>query len=216
MLPFRIRVIIISLISPFQSFITSVGSRDRRMRLALEHMYAPVIHGAFTTLLAVTMLAFSEFDFIVNYFFLVLLCLIGVALVNGIFFFPILLSLVGPSAEVVPNDHPDRISTPTPPASPVVRRSKPPAPPRRSHKSDNRLHAEPSLTTITEEPNSWHSTQESCIIVQPEVKVETTSTCNQVRLTIATTFAFFFLLLNVDQHGGLCSIRALNFALLRA
>ncbi|XP_011634801.2 protein patched, partial [Pogonomyrmex barbatus] len=160
------------------SFVTSVGSRDRRMRLALEHMYAPVIHGALTTLLAVVMLAFSEFNFIVNYFFFVLLCVIGISLVNGIFFFPILLSLIGPSAEVIPNDHPDRISTPTPPASPVVRRSKPPTPPRRSHKIENaRLHAEPSLTTISEEPNSWHSTQESCIIVQPELKVETTSTC---------------------------------------
>ncbi|XP_072766722.1 protein patched isoform X2 [Anoplolepis gracilipes] len=160
------------------SFVTSVGSRDRRMRLALEHMYAPIVHGTFTMLLAVAMLAFSEFDFIVKYFFFILLCVIGVGLVNGIFFFPILLSLIGPSAEVIPNDHPDRISTPTPPASPIVRRSKPPAPPRRSHKIENaRLHAEPSLTTITEEPNSWHSTQESCIIVQPELKVETTSTC---------------------------------------
>ncbi|XP_076637919.1 protein patched isoform X2 [Colletes latitarsis] len=165
------------------SFITSIGSRDRRIRLALEHMYAPVIHGAVTTLLAIVMLAFSEFDFIVRYFFLVLICLIGIGLVNGLFFFPILLSLIGPSPEVIPNDHPDRISTPTPPASPIVRRSKPPTPPRRSYKIDNaRLHAEPSLTTITEEPNSWHSTQESCIIVQPELKVETTSTCgNQVQ-----------------------------------
>ncbi|XP_029676323.1 protein patched isoform X2 [Formica exsecta] len=160
------------------SFITSVGSRDRRMRLALEHMCAPIVHGALTMLLAVAMLAFSEFDFIVKYFFFIPLCVIGVGLVNGIFFFPILLSLIGPSAEVIPNDYPDRISTPTPPASPIVRRSKPPAPPRRSHKIENaRLHAEPSLTTITEEPNSWHSTQESCIIVQPELKVETTSTC---------------------------------------
>ncbi|XP_012064028.1 PREDICTED: protein patched [Atta cephalotes] len=160
------------------SFVTSVGSRNRRMRLALEHMFAPVVHSAFTTLLAVVMLAFSEFNFIVNYFFLVLLSVIGISLVNGIFFFPILLSLIGPKAEVIPNDHPDRISTPTPPASPIVRRSKPPTPPRRSHKIDNaRLHAEPSLTTISEEPNSWHSTQESCIIVQPELKVETTSTC---------------------------------------
>lgn len=168
----------------FQSFVTSVGSRDRRMRLALKHMFAPVVHSALTTLLAVIMLAFSEFNFIVNYFFFVLLCVIGISLVNGVFFFPILLTLIGPSAEVIPNDHPDRISTPTPPASPVVRRSKPPTPPRRFHKIENaRLHAEPSLTTISEEPNSWHSTQESCIIVQPELKVETTSTCgNQVRL----------------------------------
>ncbi|XP_031784306.1 patched isoform X4 [Nasonia vitripennis] len=164
------------------SFVTCVGSRDRRVRLALEHMYAPVVHGALTTLLAVLMLAFSEFEFIVRYFFLVLVCLIGVGLVNGLFFFPILLSLIGPSAEVIPNEHPDRISTPTPPSSPIVRRSssKPPAPPRRPHKIENaRLHAEPSLTTITEEPNSWHSQQESCIIVQPEVKVETSTCGNQ-------------------------------------
>ncbi|XP_012231499.1 protein patched [Linepithema humile] len=160
------------------SFITSVGSRDRRTRLSLEHMYSPIVHGACTTLIAVLMLAFSEFDFIVNYFFFVLLFMIFIGLFNGLFFFPILLSLIGPSAEVIPNDHPDRISTPTPPASPIVRRSKPPTMPRRSLKIDNsRLHAEPSLTTITEEPNSWHSTQESCIIVQPELKVETTSTC---------------------------------------
>lgn len=180
----------------FQSFVTSVGSRDRRMRLALKHMFAPVVHSALTTLLAVIMLAFSEFNFIVNYFFLVLLCVIGISLVNGVFFFPILLTLIGPSAEVIPNDHPDRISTPTPPASPVVRRSKPPTPPRRFHKIENaRLHAEPSLTTISEEPNSWHSTQESCIIVQPELKVETTSTCgNQVRLNSRSI---------VDQHESI-------------
>ena len=166
---------------------TSVGSRDRRVRLALEHMYAPVVHGALTTLLAVVMLAFSEFEFIVRYFFLVLICLVGIGLVNGLFFFPILLSLIGPSPEVIPNDHPDRISTPTPPASPILHRScKPPAPPRRSHKIDNaRLHAEPSLTTITEEPNSWHSQQESCIIVQPEVKVETSTCGNQVCTNIS-------------------------------
>ncbi|KAK0164434.1 hypothetical protein PV328_003065 [Microctonus aethiopoides] len=166
------------------SFVTSVGgNRDRRVRLALEHMFAPVIHGAITILLSIIMLAFSDFEFIVRYFFFILVCLTGIGLLNGLFFFPILLSLIGPSAEIIPpHNHPDRISTPTPPASPAImrrRRSKPPVePPRRPHKIDNsQLHTEPSLTTITEEPNSWHSTQESCIIVQPEVKVETTSTC---------------------------------------
>ncbi|CAG2060445.1 unnamed protein product, partial [Timema podura] len=77
---------------------------------------------------------------------------------------------------VVPYDHPDRISTPSPPPSPVRTRvgscrvSKV-APPRRGQ--CNRLHAEPSLTTITEEGNSWHSTHE--IVVQPELVVETTT-----------------------------------------
>ena len=185
----------------FQSFITSVGSRDRRVRLALEHMCAPVIHGVCTALLAVAMLAFSDFEFIFRYFFLVLLCVIGIGSMNGLFFFPILLSLIGPAAEVVPNEHPDRMSTPTPPASPIVRRPKPPQPPRRSHKIDARLQAEPSLTTITEEPNSWVSNQESCIIVQPELKVETTSTCgNQVCIRLLFRFSFIFIPIKISKQ----------------
>jgi len=52
---------------------------------------------------------------------------------------------------------------------------KAPPPPRRGHGGVhcNRIHAEPSLTTITEEANSWHSTHE--IVVQPEVVVQTTT-----------------------------------------
>lgn len=49
-----------------QGFLTAVGSRNRRMSIALEHMFAPVIHGAVTTLLGVIMLAGAEFDFIVK------------------------------------------------------------------------------------------------------------------------------------------------------
>ncbi|XP_021939583.1 protein patched isoform X2 [Zootermopsis nevadensis] len=162
-------------------FVTSIGCRDRRTHLALEHMFAPVTHGALTTLLGIIMLAFSEFDFIVRYFFYVLLALVVVGLITGLVFFPVLLSLIGPAAEVIPYEFPDRISTPSPPPSPVQARvgscrvGKAPPPPRRGHSGIqcNRLHAEPSLTTITEEANSWHSTHE--IVVQPEVVVETTT-----------------------------------------
>ena len=35
--------------------------------LALETMFAPVVHGAISTLLGVIMLAFSQFDFILRY-----------------------------------------------------------------------------------------------------------------------------------------------------
>ena len=45
-------------------FLTAVGGRDRRVVLALQHMSAPVLHGAASTLLASVMLLFSEFDFI--------------------------------------------------------------------------------------------------------------------------------------------------------
>ena len=37
------------------------------MKMTLQHMFAPVIHGAMTTLLGVIMLAGAEFDFIVRY-----------------------------------------------------------------------------------------------------------------------------------------------------
>lgn len=49
-----------------QAFLTAIGDRHRRAVLALEHMFAPVLDGAFSTLLGVLMLAGSEFDFIVR------------------------------------------------------------------------------------------------------------------------------------------------------
>jgi len=48
------------------SFVGSLGDRSRRTELALEHMFAPVTHGAISTLLGVAMLAFSQFDFIIS------------------------------------------------------------------------------------------------------------------------------------------------------
>lgn len=81
-------------------FVTSIGGRNRRTQMSLELMMAPVVHGAISTLLSIVMLAFSDFDFIVKYFFYVLSALVLLGLVNGLFFLPILLSLVGPPAEV--------------------------------------------------------------------------------------------------------------------
>uniref|UniRef100_A0A672LHR0 Patched 1 n=1 Tax=Sinocyclocheilus grahami TaxID=75366 RepID=A0A672LHR0_SINGR len=49
-----------------EHFPPSIGDRNKRAVLALEHMFAPVLDGAFSTLLGVLMLAGSEFDFIVR------------------------------------------------------------------------------------------------------------------------------------------------------
>lgn len=49
-----------------QAFLTAIGDKNRRAVLALEHMFAPVLDGAVSTLLGVLMLAGSEFDFIVR------------------------------------------------------------------------------------------------------------------------------------------------------
>lgn len=111
-----------------------------------------------------------------------LLALIAVGLINGLVFFPILLSLIGPAAEVVPYEFPDRISTPSPEPSPVQVRAgscrvgrAPPSHSSRRSREACRIHAEPSLTTITEEPGSCHSAHET-IVVQPELVLETTTT----------------------------------------
>lgn len=57
---------IIFVVFSSQAFLTAIGDRNKRAILALEHMFAPVLDGAFSTLLGVLMLAGSEFDFIVR------------------------------------------------------------------------------------------------------------------------------------------------------
>lgn len=45
---------------------TAIGSRNRRVMMATEHTFAPVVHGALSTFLGIVMLASTEFDFIVK------------------------------------------------------------------------------------------------------------------------------------------------------
>lgn len=47
-------------------YLTSLGSRPRRVTMALEYMSAPIVHATVSTLLGVAMLAFSEFDFVIR------------------------------------------------------------------------------------------------------------------------------------------------------
>uniref|UniRef100_A0A672UXA8 Patched 2 n=1 Tax=Strigops habroptila TaxID=2489341 RepID=A0A672UXA8_STRHB len=81
-------------------FLTAVGSRNVRSAAALEHTFAPVMDGAVSTLLGVLMLAGSEFDFIMRYFFAVLTILTLLGLLNGLVLLPVVLSVIGPPPEV--------------------------------------------------------------------------------------------------------------------
>uniref|UniRef100_A0A8D0EPH8 Patched 2 n=1 Tax=Strix occidentalis caurina TaxID=311401 RepID=A0A8D0EPH8_STROC len=81
-------------------FLTAMGSRNVRSAAALEHTFAPVMDGAVSTLLGVLMLAGSEFDFIMRYFFAVLTILTLLGLLNGLVLLPVLLSVIGPPPEV--------------------------------------------------------------------------------------------------------------------
>ncbi|KRZ03809.1 Protein patched -like protein 1 [Trichinella zimbabwensis] len=96
------------------SFLTALGSRDQRVRMAVDHMFVPVLHGGLSTLLGLIMLAFSEFEFIVHYFFLVMSCLILLGIINGLFLFPVLLSWLGPPGEVRTIDGSDSLPPPSP------------------------------------------------------------------------------------------------------
>ena len=79
---------------------TSIGCKRRRASLALESVLAPVVHGALAAALAASMLAASEFGFVARLFLRLLLALVMLGLVDGLLFFPIILSILGPAAEV--------------------------------------------------------------------------------------------------------------------
>ena len=49
-----------------QGFVTSIGNKNRRIMLSLQHMFAPVVHSAVSTFLGIIALAFSHFDFVVK------------------------------------------------------------------------------------------------------------------------------------------------------
>ncbi|KAM9691732.1 protein patched homolog 2 isoform 6-T6 [Dama dama] len=82
-------------------FLTAQGSRNLRAARALERTFAPVTDGAISTLLGLLMLAGSNFDFIVRYFFVVLTILTLLGLLHGLVLLPVLLSILGPPPEVV-------------------------------------------------------------------------------------------------------------------
>uniref|UniRef100_A0A4X2LSS3 Patched 2 n=1 Tax=Vombatus ursinus TaxID=29139 RepID=A0A4X2LSS3_VOMUR len=92
-------------------FLTATGSRDVRSAQALEHMFAPVMDGAVSTLLGLLMLAGSDFDFIVRYFFVVLTVLTGLGLLHGLVLLPVLLSILGPPPQVIPQPPHPLLST---------------------------------------------------------------------------------------------------------
>ncbi|XP_036206403.1 protein patched homolog 2 isoform X1 [Myotis myotis] len=97
-------------------FLTTQGSRNLRAARALEHTFAPVTDGAVSTLLGLLMLAGSNFDFIVRYFFVVLTVLTLLGLLHGLVLLPVLLSILGPPPEVVQmyKESPEALRPPAP------------------------------------------------------------------------------------------------------
>ncbi|XP_059087594.1 protein patched homolog 1-like isoform X1 [Tigriopus californicus] len=180
-------------------FITSIGNKNRRILMAVEHVFAPVLHGAVSTFLGITMLAFSHFDFIFRYFFLVLTAMIVLGVFNGLIFLPVFLAFLGPPGDVIPNESSEAIAPPTPDVSHNNKKNgqrprihiknnpqRPmPQPLSKRHNSDL------SLSTIDEESQSYHTSSQSdqggnpinigggtSVFLEPEVVVETTTIPN--------------------------------------
>ena len=73
---------------------------NERMHKALEHRFTPIFNGSVTTFVGVIMLLFAPIRFILLYFFAVYMIIIVLGVLNGLLFLPVLLSVVGPFAQV--------------------------------------------------------------------------------------------------------------------
>ncbi|KAM7323078.1 hypothetical protein ACRRTK_018583 [Alexandromys fortis] len=145
------------------AFLTAIGDKNHRAMLALEHMFAPVLDGAVSTLLGVLMLAGSEFDFIVRYFFAVLAILTVLGVLNGLVLLPVLLSFFGPCPEVSPANGLNRLPTPSPEPPPsVVRFAVPPSHMNNgSDSSDSEYSSQTTVSGISEELRHYEAQQGS-------------------------------------------------------
>ena len=56
------------------------------------------LQGGLSTILAVIMLAFSPFEFVIKYFFTIFLLVVGLGLINGIILLPVVLDVMGPTS----------------------------------------------------------------------------------------------------------------------
>ncbi|XP_019524347.1 PREDICTED: protein patched homolog 1 isoform X2 [Hipposideros armiger] len=143
------------------AFLTAIGDKNGRAVLALEHMFAPVLDGAVSTLLGVLMLAGSEFDFIVRYFFAVLAILTILGVLNGLVLLPVLLSFFGPYPEVSPANGMNRLPTPSPEPPPsVVRFAVPPSHMNNgSDSSDSEYSSQTTVSGLSEELRQYEAHQ---------------------------------------------------------
>ncbi|CCD72979.1 Protein patched homolog 3 [Caenorhabditis elegans] len=96
------------------AFLTALGTIDQRLESCLQHMFVPVYHGAISTFLGVVMLVFSEFDFVVTYFFYTMTLLVALGVFNGLCVLPVILTLVGPKPELTPTDGSSVLPPPPP------------------------------------------------------------------------------------------------------
>ena len=78
------------------AFLIATGTMNERMQKSLDIMFVPTFDGFVSTFLGVLILAFTEFEFIFRYFFLLYLIIVLVSVLNGLVVLPVILALFGP------------------------------------------------------------------------------------------------------------------------
>uniref|UniRef100_A0A7M5VCP8 SSD domain-containing protein n=2 Tax=Clytia hemisphaerica TaxID=252671 RepID=A0A7M5VCP8_9CNID len=78
------------------AFLNTEGTRDKRVRGSLEIMFASVFDCCLSSVIMIAMLASSKYDFIVRYFFQLMLWIILISMLNTLVFLPVMLSIGGP------------------------------------------------------------------------------------------------------------------------
>jgi len=80
-----------------RAFMIAQGTRQERAHYALKHIGGEVLNGAFTTWLAIIVLAGAK-HYIFMSFFKLLFALVVLAIWHGVVFLPVCLSLIGPAS----------------------------------------------------------------------------------------------------------------------
>jgi hypothetical protein len=139
-------------------------------------------------------------SYIFRYFFLVFTVLIILGVFNGLVFLPVLLVLVGPPGEFIPNDNATSIAPPSPDVTTCSRRhlrsssnnqqnqQKPMRISSNNLHNAQKHHSDLSLSTIAEESGSYASSSAhdafpmtsqslngASVFVEPHVTIETTT-----------------------------------------
>ncbi|XP_055339601.1 protein patched homolog 1-like [Paramacrobiotus metropolitanus] len=96
------------------AFLSGFGGKDRRVRCAMARCCGSIVHGAVASLIATAPLYFTKFQFIFQYFFLILAISYGMVLLNSLVNQPVVLSLLGPGPDLIANYDPEHPPPGTP------------------------------------------------------------------------------------------------------
>ncbi|KAL1508089.1 hypothetical protein AB1Y20_007682 [Prymnesium parvum] len=83
------------IVHPVAAFEFAHGTRNERVAEAMRQTAIPVLWGGISSFLGVLMMAFSDFEYVVKYFFIIYLLIISFGLINGLIVLPSVLGLFG-------------------------------------------------------------------------------------------------------------------------